>query len=190
MAALFVNPGGRFASGCQERDFEPMIEYDIQRCTRRCHATGRELAPGETVYSVLMTQGTSIVRQDYSAEGWQGPPEEGLDWWKGTIADANARRMHWAPNDVMLHYFEQLDANLAKEDVRYVLALLLVRRRIVRIESTAKDPDGQETLVIYCPRNETEYRVKAVIPSREREEAIQQELSQLLQGNQSSPLTP
>ena len=165
-----------------------MVEYDIQRCTRHCHASGRELAPGEVVYSVLIETGGNITRQDYSSEAWPGPLEDALGWWKGTIADASSKRVHWAPHDVMLHYFEQLDGNPAKEDVRYVLALLLVRRRIVRVESTEKDAAGSETLVVYAPRNEAEYRVKVVMPPAEREAAIQTELSELLQGN--TRLTP
>ena len=160
-----------------------MVEYDIQRCTRRCQATGRELGPGETVYSVLVDVGGNTTRQDFAAEAWQGPPEGSLGWWKGVIADAGGKRVHWASNDVMLHYFEQLAGNPAKEDVRYVLALLLVRRRIVRVESTEKDAVGVETLVVYSPRNEVEYRVKVAMPAAEREAAIQAELSELLQGN-------
>ena len=159
-----------------------MVEYDIQRCTRRCHATGRELAPGEDVYSMLVETDGNITRQDYSAEAWQEPPEDALGWWKGTITDSS-KRVHWAPHEVMLHYFEQLEGNPAKEDVRYVLALLLVRRRIVRVESTEKDAAGVETLVVYSPRNEVEYRVKVALPTAEREQAIQAELSELLQGN-------
>lgn len=159
-----------------------MVEYDIQRCTRRCQTTGRELPPGEVVYSVLVETDDIITRQDYSADAWQGPPENAVGWWKGMIADAG-KRVHWAPHDVMLHYFEQLEGNPAKEDVRYVLALLLVRRRIVRVESTERDAAGVETLVVYSPRNEVEYRVKVVMPAAEREQAIQMELSELLQGN-------
>ena len=161
-----------------------MVEYDIQRCTRRCQATGRELAPGETVYSVLVEVGDNVARQDFSADAWKGPPENAVGWWKGIVADTGGKRMHWAPNDVMLHYFEQLEGNPAKEDVRYVLTLLLVRRRIVRVESTEKDAAGIETLVVYSPRNEVEYRVKVAMPPVEREAAIQAELSELLQGGE------
>ncbi len=161
-----------------------MVEYDIQRCTRRCQATGRELAPGEAIYSVLVDVGGNTTRQDFAADAWQGPPEDSLGWWKGVVADVGGKRVHWAPNDVMLHYFEQLDGNPAKEDVRYVLVLLLVRRRIVRVESTEKDAAGNETLVVYSPRNEVEYRVKVAMPAVEREAAIQAELSELLQGGE------
>ena len=145
---------------------------------------GARAPPGEPVYSVLVDVGGNITRQDFSAEAWQGPTEDAVGWWKGVVADAGGKRVHWAPNDVMLHYFEQLDGNPVKEDVRYVLALLLVRRRIVRVESTEKDAAGNETLVVYSPRNEVEYRVKVAMPPVEREAAIQAELSELLQGGE------
>ena len=45
-------------------------------------------------------------------------------------------RPHWAPNDVMLNYFERLLEDPTAEDARYVLALLLVRRRMLRVEGT------------------------------------------------------
>lgn len=159
-----------------------MFDFDIQRCTRRCHATDRELKAGETVFSVLVPAGSGVERLDYSVEGWPGPPEESLGWWKSILPEAGGARMHWAPNDVMLHYFEQLDGKPAQEDTRYVLALLLVRRRIVRVESTEKTADGLETLVLYCPRNEQEYRVTGTLPDQQRIAAIQDELAGLLQG--------
>ena len=51
-----------------------MTDYQIQASSRRCAATGREIAPGERYYSVLLDQGSSFVRQDFSLEAWQGPP--------------------------------------------------------------------------------------------------------------------
>ena len=36
---------------------EPAMDYEIQRCTRHCHETGRELAAGETYFSVLLAEG-------------------------------------------------------------------------------------------------------------------------------------
>ena len=162
-----------------------MVEYDIQRCTRKCAATERELKPGETVYSVLVVQGAEIVRRDYSAEGWPGPPENSLGWWKSTMEGSGNRKLHWAPHDVVLHFFEQLESDAERADLRYVLALLMVRRRIVRSEGTETDDNGRETLKVFCPRNETEYRVRVVLPTTSaREQAIQQELAQLLETGQ------
>ena len=161
-----------------------MVEYDIQRCTRKCAATNRELKPGETVYSVLVAEGAEVVRRDYSAEGWPGPPEKSLGWWKSTVEGSGTRKLHWAPHEVILHYFEQIENDPTKADLRYVLALLMVRRRIVRSEGTETDAGGQEILKVFCPRNEMEYRVAAILPAtNERAEQIQQELAQLLETN-------
>jgi hypothetical protein len=158
-----------------------MIDYDIQRCTRKCAATGRELNVGEICYSALLAEGAAVVRRDYAAESWHSPPENTIGWWKTTIVDPHAGRMHWAPSDVMLHYFERLLEDPTADDARYVLALLLVRRRVLRVEGHEQDPAGRETLVLYCSRNEAQYRVAEVMPTPDRAAAIQQQLAELLQ---------
>ncbi|HLA84656.1 MAG TPA: hypothetical protein VJL29_07670 [Thermoguttaceae bacterium] len=157
-----------------------MIDYEIQRCAKRCHATDRELKPGDVYYSVLVIDHGEPRRHDYSPEAWTGPPEGAVGWWKAEIPSAKAKRKHWAPNDVMLQFFDELENQPDKQDVRYVLSLLLVRRRVMRHEETERDADGRELLVLYCPRRDETYRVPAVAPTPVRATQIQQELAQLL----------
>ena len=157
-----------------------VLDYEIQRCTRRCEKTDRELKPGETFYSTLVVEGADVVRHDYGEEAWQSAPENVLSWWKSRIPDPRAHTLHWAPNDAMLHYFEQLEGQPGKEETRYILALLLIRRRIVRLEETETDENGRETMILYCPRNETQYRATVDVPQTQRIKAIQEELAQLL----------
>jgi hypothetical protein len=158
-----------------------MLDYEIQRCSRRCAETGRDLKDGETCYSVLVPEGAEVVRRDYAPEAWQGPPGGAIGWWQTTVIDPQAGRPHWAPNDVMLNYFERLLEDPAAEDARYVLALLLVRRRVLRVEGHEKDAAGRETLVLHCHRNDAQYRVAEILPSADRAAAIQQRLAELLQ---------
>jgi hypothetical protein len=158
-----------------------VLDFDISRCTRRCAALHRELAPGETFYSVLVAQGGGVTRVDYSEAGWQGAPEGAIGWWKSQMPDASGvKKASLAPNDVILQYFEQLENDPSRHDLRYVLALLMVRRRIMRLEDTEKDEHGQETLVLHCPRNEIEYRTPVITPTPARADEIQQELTKLL----------
>ena len=160
-----------------------MLDFEVQRSSRRCAKTEREFAPGEAFYSVLMRDGAEIVRQDFCEQAWEGPPEESLGWWKTSMPTPDARKMHWAPNDVILHYFEQLEGREDKEDVRYVLALLMLRRKIARLQQAETDEHGREVLVMFCPRNENEYRAAVTPPSAERIEAVQAELGHLLFGD-------
>lgn len=161
------------------------MDYELQRCTRHCIVNGRELAPGEEFYSALVDAGADLVRQDYSKEAWQGPPEGCIGWWKSQIPTPEAKRMQWAPNDVMLQFFEELEGKPEFSDKRYVLALLLVRRRVMRFEESEHDANGQERLVLYCPRRDTTYRVPVVTPDESRANVIQDELATLLFANAS-----
>lgn len=157
------------------------MDYEVQHSTRCCAATGREFQPGEVYYSALMEDGSKLNRYDYAAEAWQGPPAEAVGWWKSQVPDRNTARKHWAPNDVMLDFWDQLAVQLDKQDMRYVLTLLLIRRRVFRLEEEKTDPTGHDSIVVYCPRREATYEVLAIVPEPPRIEEIQQELAALLQ---------
>jgi hypothetical protein len=157
-----------------------MVDFEIQRCSRRCAKTDHEFAPGEVFYSVLVAEGAEIVRYDYSQAAWEGPPDEAIGWWRSQMPEANARRANWAPNDVLLDYFQELQSQPGKEDVRYILTLLMIRRRVLRLEDSEFDAAGLEKMVVFCPRNETEYHVPVVSPDAARAKEIQDELAQLL----------
>ncbi|HYW78744.1 MAG TPA: hypothetical protein VE890_04170 [Thermoguttaceae bacterium] len=157
------------------------MDYEVQRCTRHCETSGRDLAPGESFYSVLIAEGAELRRHDYSVEVWQGPPQGAVGWWKSQIPDQSARRKQWAPNDVMLHFFDELGRQPDKRDMRYILSLLLVRRRVMRLEESETDEQGREMIVLYCPRRDATYKVLAATPDEARAEAIQEELAKLLE---------
>ena len=142
-----------------------LLDLEIQKFTRRCARLDRELKAGESFYSELVQASGQVVRRDYAAEAWQGPTPETIGWWKSEVPDPRANRMQWAPSDVMLDYFTQLLEDGHKAEACYVLALLMIRRRIFRLEASETHADGQETLLIYCPRNETEYRVPVATPT-------------------------
>jgi len=157
------------------------MDYEVQHSTRCCAATGREFAPGETYYSVLVADGAKLNRYDYAAEAWQGAPAEAIGWWTSRMPDRSAMKKRWAPNDVMLHFWDELAAQPAKQDMRYVLTLLLIRRRVFRLEEEKTDSAGRELVSVYCPRREATYDVLAVMPEPQRIDEIQQELAALLQ---------
>jgi hypothetical protein len=130
---------------------------------------------------VLLADGADLKRLDYSSGVWQGPPPEAIGWWKSRIPERNAGKKHWAPNDVMLHFWDELAEQSDKQDMRYILTLLLIRRRVFRLEEEGRDDQGREQLTVYCARRETTYQLPAVIPDPPRIDAIQESLSALLE---------
>ena len=157
-----------------------MVDFDVQRFSRRCAQTDRELMPGEVFYSALVPEGGDVVRSDYCKEAWDGPPENAIGWWQSEVPDPKSKKVNWAPNDVMLHYFLQLTDQEENLDTRYILALLMVRKRILRLDETERDEKGNEILHVYCNKNESEYEVRVVNPTADRIDTIQTELAALL----------
>lgn len=156
------------------------MDFEVRRCTRHCAETHRQLEPGEIFYALLRAEGADVVRYDYSVQAWPGPPDDALGWWKSQVPERDAKRIHWAPNDVMLELFEKLEGEAARQGFRFVLALLLVRRRVLRLEDPERDEAGREQMVVYCPRRDATYHVPSTSPTEEQTEAIQEELVRLL----------
>jgi hypothetical protein len=160
-----------------------MLDFEVHARGRKCAKTDRLFEPGEEFYSVLVSEGANVVRYDYAADAWEGPPEKAVGWWKSQVPDTASRKMHWAPNDVMLNYFEQIADNPDKQDVRYVLTLLMIRRRVLKLEEAdEQSTEETEEISVYCPKNEQTYKVPVASPPAERVEAIQNELAELLFG--------
>jgi hypothetical protein len=167
-----------------------LLDFEVQRCTRRCAATDRALDPGDECYSVLEVQGADVIRKDFCADVWKGAPETALGWWKSRVPEPTAKKIKLAPNDVLLELFENLAAADEQQDLRYVLALLLVRRRVLRI-ALANETDADESEIdqpaaeahvmsLFCPKRDATYEVAVAMPTGERIDEIQQQLSNLL----------
>lgn len=159
------------------------MDYEIKRCTRHCSVTGRELQEGEEFFSALVPEGSDVGRVDFSTEAWSGPPEGALGWWKSQMPTKASRRARMAPNEVLLDLFHELQNNPAQQDMCYVLALLLVRRRLFRLEEFDEEPedeDAGEVMVVYSPREEATYRIQVAVPEEARVVEIQDQLANLL----------
>lgn len=156
------------------------MDYEVERCTRRCATSGRELQDGEEFYSTLFAERGQVHRSDYATEHWSGPPEAVLAWWKSRMPTREAKKGQLAPNEVLLQLFAELEHVPEKADMRYVLALLLVRRRVLREEEIERDETGHDVMRLYSPRDENTYRVDVALPGEQRTEEIQSDLARLL----------
>lgn len=118
------------------------MEYQIQPNTRRCAVTGRELAPGDRYYAALIEDGPQFARRDFSAEAWQGPPEGAFSFWMGRVPPVDQKARPQFDDDLLEECFQRLEGQTdpGRVNFRYVVALLLVRRRRFKLE--AGDSEG------------------------------------------------
>jgi len=158
-----------------------MTEYQIQANTRRCVRTGRELRPGEKVFTVLIDQDGKFVRQDYSSEAWAGPPPEAFSFWAGRVPATEENRKPRIDDELLLDCFRRLEGETGPDRVnfRYVVALLLMRRKRLKFEE-ARTEDGQEVLRLRCPRSREQHTVVNPRLTDEQMAEVQDEVFKVL----------
>lgn len=158
-----------------------MTDYQIQASSRRCSVTGRELSPGEPYYSALMDESGTLVRKDFSEQAWQGPPLAAFSFWKSRVPTRQTSRRPPMDDELLVECFHRLEGEPEpnKLSFRYVLALLLIRRKRMRLEDTQKD-GRHEVLVVRCLR--TGARVQVIDPGLSDDEldAVQDDVFRVL----------
>lgn len=156
------------------------MDFDFKRRSRVCTRSERELVAGESYFSVLVEQDEEIMRYEIASSHWQGPPENCISWWRSKVPDHDPNRFFWAPDHVIIDYFESFQSVQGKLVAQFVLALLLIQKRIFRLRDTASDACGDEVMYVSCPRRGTNYEVPVQTPDPGEVDSIQSELTQLL----------
>ena len=121
-------------------------EYEIARGSGKCASTGRELAEGEFYYVVLFETPQGFERKDLAVETWNGPPEGTFCYWKARVPTREKKPAIIAvDNSLLVHLFCRLeeDNSEMRQKFRFVLALLLMRKRLLRHEKTTRDETGE-----------------------------------------------
>ncbi|MEM9644859.1 MAG: hypothetical protein AAF989_07685 [Planctomycetota bacterium] len=116
-------------------------EFKVGRCTRRCFTLNRPLREGEVYYSVVIENDEQIERRDYSAESWNGAPDGILGWWKNRMPTLEQRKMVLAPNEVLVDLVRQMAKTEGQEKPCYLLALMLMRKKVLRESRTQASTD-------------------------------------------------
>jgi hypothetical protein len=134
--------------------------YDIERPTGRCAFTGKPLEPGEDYMATLIeappppeeeagaskaaTAGeqTGLKRLDVSMAAWEEGqrPDRLFSHWRATVPHPNEKKKLFVDNDVLLQLFRRLgDADqLERLAFRFVLGLILMRKKMLRYDGTTK----------------------------------------------------
>ena len=158
-------------------------DFSFSRCSRRCQIGQRTLAPGESFYSVILSEGEHLSRADIAAENWTGPPTHAVGWWRSRMPAEGSRKLRPAPDSVLLDTLCQLVERPESESLAYLLALLLVRRRILTEDESLGCQVTDEPSAVWHlqhPVDGRQWSVPMSLPTADAVESIQQQLTRLL----------
>ncbi|RLS74101.1 MAG: hypothetical protein DWI01_02060 [Planctomycetota bacterium] len=165
------------------------MDPKIHRPHAQCCRTGHGFQPGDSIISALVRTPEGLLRTDTLATAWTGAPEKAVAWWRSTFPKPDATGAVLAPNDVLLDIVEQLDGQEPEAPLRYLLALQLVRRRVLRFvdqpTNTSATPHAPasteaEPLRLACRKRDCEYVVKVAPPEPATAAAVEARLAALL----------
>lgn len=152
------------------------MDLKLHRPQTACARTGRAFAAQERFLSALVRGPGGLERVDVCAEAWEGPPPGTIAWWRSTFPAAHQAGPSLAPPDVLLDALEGLEENRAEEPLRYLLALQLVRRRVLRVVTDAAAAE----LVLACRKRDREYRVRNLSADEASAPGVEERLAALL----------
>ena len=156
--------------------------YDIQGPARSCAATGRALNPGDRFYGVLADEDGKFVRRDFAADAWSGPPDGSVAFWAGRIPLSGRPKKPTFNDDLLADCFAHLSGTAGPDRVnfRYVVALLLMRRKRLKFEDARRGPDGTNVLVVRDAKSGTRHEVADPRLDESEIAAVQDEVFRVL----------
>ena len=160
-----------------------LLDFEVAHCSRRCAVSGRILAAGEIYFSTLHLESGAPVRRDLGVEQWQGAGEEVIAWWRSCVPENDAARPKLAPSEVLLNLFAELAGQPTEQEFRYVLGLLLLRRKMVRLAENRRDAEG-DVMILDCPQREEQFELRVATPTAERAAELERRLVELLYGGE------
>ena len=161
--------------------------WDIGRFTGRCAATGTPLEPGAPCAVALVERedesgGSPIVRMDFSEAGWNSceRPKGVIAFWRSTVAAPNEKRRGFVDDQTLLDLFDRLGSDDRPHRVRFrfVLMLLLVRKKLLRVTGT-ESAGGVETWLV-LPRGAAEGEAPSAVVNPKLDEAATREVTEQL----------
>ncbi|MFN0050887.1 MAG: hypothetical protein ACKV0T_01765 [Planctomycetales bacterium] len=154
------------------------MEYQFRPLGKKCAATGEDLVPGSVCHSVLVERDGELQRLDYSPQGWSGPPPGTVGAWECLVPLPQEVRREPLDAQALLSCFEQLceEGDPAREGLRYILALLLVKKRRLRLEGSQSSGDS-EFLQLVGAHGEGAWEIRDLNPSDEEVHQWQRELN-------------
>ena len=133
---------------------------------------------------MLFDRPEGFVRQDYSVEAWTGSPEDAFCFWKSQVPKKGQKKNVIVDNDVLIDFFERLtgEPEPVKVQFRFVLALMLMRKRLLRYEGTT-DVDGDETWTMTLTTNDSAHEVVNPHLQDDEIDAVSEQLTAILHGD-------
>ena len=159
-----------------------MSDWKIRRLRGECAKCERAFeTDGERILTQVRLDGDDVVREDHHPECWE-EPADAIFWWATRFA-VKAKSTLALDFELIERLFFQLEGRSEDKirELRYLLCLMLMRKRRLKLVKVHRGKEG-EAMLVRQPRRKQEWRVFVCDFEPERIDVLRGELASLLDG--------
>ncbi|NBB94742.1 MAG: hypothetical protein GVY16_03280 [Planctomycetes bacterium] len=165
-------------------------DFKIGRPAGICAKSGKDIAPGEEFMALARMVGEEILREDYSLAAWEQIDTEALSAdrdvlgiWRTRRPQPEEKKKLLIDDNLILQFFERLTGtdDPSRLNFRYVLCLILMRKRLLAYEGMNRREDGTEVWRMRRRGSDTIYEVIDPQLDEDKITAVSQQLGDVMQ---------
>lgn len=156
--------------------------YEVPRPQGKCAVCGRDIAAGEKFLAAVRETPEGLERLDIDPDCWPKFDKSNLlGFWQTVMRKAEEKKKVFVDDEVLCTLFERLSdaTEPAKINFRFVLGLILMRKRLVIYDTTRHD-NGRDVWVVRMKGKDQ--RLDLVDPKLNEQQVteVSQQLGQIL----------
>jgi hypothetical protein len=115
-----------------------MDEWEIDKPLGQCYGTGRKIEHGQEYFGALVETEQGLQRRDFCTDYWEKEKPDVFCYWRTKLPEPGEKKHRFVDDDVLTAFFERLANETEQEKInfRFVLALVLMRRRRLKYDSS------------------------------------------------------
>jgi len=122
-----------------------MEDWEINKPLGQCSGTGRKIGYGEEYFAALVETEQGLQRRDFCADYWQKEKPNVFCYWKSKLPRPDQKKQRFVDDEMLMVFFERLAQETEQEKVnfRFVLAMVLMRKRRLKYDSSKTEGDKE-----------------------------------------------
>ena len=150
--AAAVEPTGGQTAASAKPQAAGAAGYEVARPLGKCAVTGEPIAPGDKFMAALRETPSGFERLDVCLTAWpQFDRTDVVAFWQATMPHQEQKKKLFVDDEVLCDLFERLKdtEEPAKLNFRFVLGLILMRKKMLVYDTSRTEADGRDVWVLH-----------------------------------------
>ncbi len=162
-----------------------MADWEIKKTLGQCFGTETPFEPGQEYYAALVESEQGLERRDFGIMYWQEHKPEVYCYWKSRMPHPEQKKKLFVDDDMLIAFFDRLaeETDSEKVNFRFVLTLILMRKRKLKYESSEMDAAGRELWTLRVTGQDRSATVVNPHLSEDQIEQLSGQMGQILQAD-------